>query len=204
MIDNIFRQQLPKYIKPITRFFINLNIHPNHLTIIGLFLATLASISIAISIPSLGIILWISSRLFDGFDGIVARHTKQTSPFGAYLDICTDMLSYSLMNFAFSIYYPHLFTSWLSIQILYTLCITTALALGSIEKEYKATTDNRGLSLAAGLAEGGETSIAYVAFIVLPQYINLLSNIWISVLIVTISSRTIIAFRVKDKPSSAI
>ena len=101
MIDNTFRQQLPKYIKPITKFFVNLNIHPNQLTIIGLFLAIFASASISLKAPTLGIVLWISSRLFDGFDGIVARHTNQTSSFGAYLDICTDMLSYSLMNFAF-------------------------------------------------------------------------------------------------------
>ena len=204
MIDNTFRQQLPKYIKPITKFFVNLNIHPNQLTIIGLFLAIFASASISLKAPTLGIVLWISSRLFDGFDGIVARHTNQTSSFGAYLDICTDMLSYSLMNFAFCIYYPHLFTSWLIIQILYTLCITTALALGSIEKQHKTPTDNRGLRLAAGLAEGGETSIAYIAFFFLPQYISLLSSIWISILIITIISRTIIAFRINTASPKTI
>ena len=91
-------------------------------------------------------------------------------------------------------------TTWLTIQILYTLCITTALSLGNIEEKIpQKKPDNRGLSLASGLAEAGETSIAYTTFIIFPNQINLLSGIWIIILTITIISRTTIAYKYNNK-----
>ena len=73
----------------------------------------------------------------------------------------------------------------------YVLCITGALSLGSLEASRKLPPrDNRGLRLAAGLAEGGETGIAYTLFLLFPDYVKPLLWMWIGVLLVTVVART--------------
>ena len=58
--------------------------------------------------------------------------------------------------------------------------------------------DNRSLKLAAGLAEGGETGIAYTLMLLLPQLIKVLLPLWILVLVITFVARTWLAWRVLE------
>ena len=55
--------------------------------------------------------------------------------------------------------------------------------------------DDRGLRLGAGLAEGGETGIAYTLFLLFPAHLDWLTGIWIGVLVVTVVARTLLARR---------
>jgi phosphatidylglycerophosphate synthase len=132
----------------------------------------------------------------DGTDGIYARATGKVSDFGAYIDILLDMASYGVMPVAFSIAQPENAFLWQLVLLLYVLCITSALALGSLhEKRKLAEQDNRSLRLAAGLAEGGETGIAYTLFLAFPGSARPLIYLWIVVLIVTVVARTMLAWR---------
>ncbi|MGE0633431.1 MAG: CDP-alcohol phosphatidyltransferase family protein, partial [Pseudobdellovibrionaceae bacterium] len=140
--------------------------------------------------------IWWLGRLLDGTDGIFARATQQTSLFGAFLDILSDMASYSIMVLGFSLAFPDQDFAWRIVLFLYVLCITGALSLGSLQEKRKLPPqDNRGLRLAAGLAEGGETGIAYSIFLILPQFISISGWIWIGFLIVTVISRCLLAYR---------
>ncbi len=79
---------------------------------------------------------------------------------------------------------------------LYVLCITSALALGMQEAslDFEAR-DDRGLRLGAGLAEGGETGLAYTLFLLLPNQLPLLTWIWLCVLAITVIARSGLAYR---------
>ena len=81
---------------------------------------------------------------------------------------------------------PELWPFWLWIEFFYVLCITSALALGMQEanREIPAR-DDRGLRLGAGLAEAGETGIAYTLFLLFPSALPWLASLWIVVLAVT-------------------
>jgi hypothetical protein len=106
------------------------------------------------------------------------------------------MASYSVMIFGLHFRFPNLAFLWLSVLGLYVLCITSALALGSLQSVLKlATSDNRGLRLGAGFAEGGETGLAYTAFLLFPQWINTLVYVWLFILITTIALRSMLAYR---------
>ena len=59
--------------------------------------------------------------------------------------------------------------------------------------------DDRGLRLGAGLAEGGETGIAYSVFLLLPGWLWLSTKIWIATLLLTVIARSLLAYRSLDR-----
>ena len=106
------------------------------------------------------------------------------------------MAAYSLVVLALDQVHPELHDRWLLILFLYVLCITSALALGAEEASLDAPSrDDRGLRLGAGLAEGGETGIAYTLFLLFPGQLGILTGLWIVVLATTVAARTMLARR---------
>ncbi len=194
MIDNHFRPHLPKLTRKLIRLYRFVGVTPNQITILSLFVSFGAAYLVATQSFLSALALWWLGRLFDGTDGIFARETNQATDFGAFLDILCDMASYSAMVIGFNFAFPELHFIWMFIIFLYVLCITGALALGSFEDGKPGLKkDNRGLRLAAGIAEGGETGIAYSAFLLFPGQIHILSLIWSAILIVTVLARAVLA-----------
>jgi len=197
MIDNVFRAWLPRYAAPLLALYARLSLTPNQVTILGFGLAILASIAVARGFWSVALSLWWVSRMVDGTDGIYARETGRATSFGAYLDILLDMAAYGAMVLGFACAAPQLGAQWLAMLFLYILCITSALALGSQEERLaRPPRDDRGLRLGAGLAEGGETGIAYSIFLVFPEQLALTTTLWVAVLALTVGLRTLLAHRI--------
>ena len=197
MIDNPFRERLPRYIGPLLRLYERLGLAPDAVSLLGFVWAGFSCVLILSGWPLAAIAAWWIGRLFDGTDGIYARETGRSSAFGAYLDIVLDMAAYSLVVLALAQVHPALLDRWLLILFLYVLCIASALALGMQEAvgDVEAR-DDRGLRLGAGLAEGGETGIAYTLFLLFPAHLGWLTGIWIAVLALTVVSRTLLARRI--------
>ncbi len=197
MIDGPFRERLPAYCNGLIQLYQRLGLSPNQISLAAFLLACLAAVFTAAGLTWLALSLWWLGRLLDGTDGIYARATGQSSKFGAFLDILCDMASYSVMILGFMHLHPGLAYLWLTIMALYVLCITGAISLGAIEAELSIeTSDNRGVRLAVGLAEGGETGLAYSLFLLLPGFIEALVWLWICVLGTTIIARAILAHRI--------
>ena len=208
MIDGPFRRHLPYLTGGLIRFYQNLGaqgraegrhqwrLKPNHLTLAGFVAALLAAGLIALQWFWPACLIWWIGRIFDGTDGIYARETGQQTDFGGYLDILLDMASYSVVLVGFWIAFPAYGLSWLLISILYTLCITSALALGAFEKSHHlGQEDHRSLRLAHGLAEGGETGIFYTMVLIWPTRVGILVSVWIAILLFTVLARTLLAYR---------
>lgn len=197
MIDNYFRSKLPSYTQGLTNLFVRKGITPNQITLAALGISIVASVSIAGGLYTLAVIIWWIGRFLDGMDGILARKTNSATPFGAYLDIVCDMAAYGIMILGFSAAFSHLNWGWLVILFLYILCITSALALGNMEAEKGIDpSDNRGLRLGAGLAEAGETGIAYTLMLLFPSYISFWVVLWIIVLAATVGFRSKLAYQI--------
>lgn len=200
MIDNPFRAFLAHRVDGLVRFYERLGLTPNAISLMSLGVAVLAALTVAAGANFVALALWWVGRLLDGTDGIFARKTGQASLFGSFLDISCDMAAYSAMIVGFFGAQPELAGRWILIVALYVLCITGALALGSLseqaESEARKSDDGRLLNLGAGLAEGGETGIAYTLFLLWPQHTWWLSVVWIGVLSVTVISRGFLARRI--------
>jgi phosphatidylglycerophosphate synthase len=170
---------------------------PNLVTLLGFALALAAATAVAVHRPWWALALWWISRLADGTDGIYARATGRTSAFGGYLDIVLDMAAYGVMVIGFAIAEPALVAQWMAMLFLYILCITSALALGMQEAgRGLPARDDRGLRLGAGLAEGGETGLAYSVFLLLPELLVYTTSGWVVILLVTVGARTALARRI--------
>lgn len=194
MIDNAFRGLLPRFVRPIVAFYARMGWTPNQVSVLGFGVALLSATAVAMQAGLLAIGLWWLSRLIDGTDGIHARQTGQASDFGAYLDIVLDMAAYGVMVLAFAVAAPDFQDRWLAILFLYILCIASALSLGMQEaRRALPPRDDRGLRLGAGLAEGGETGIAYTLFLLFPDHLGWLTMAWIAVLATTVVARTALA-----------
>jgi len=204
MIDNTFRAMMPRVSGPLLRIYGRLGWTPNHVTLLGCAIAILASVAVALGFWWAACALWWLSRVADGTDGVYARESGQESDFGAYFDIVLDMAAYGAMVLGFAIAVPELYGRWLAMLFLYVLCISTALALGMQEaKRSIPPRDNRGLRLGAGLAEGGETGIAYTIFLLFPTYLALSTAVWIGILIITVVARTFLAYHTLGSPDAA-
>jgi phosphatidylglycerophosphate synthase len=194
VIDESFRLILPRFVGPILKTYEKLGLSPNVITIFGFIFSCVSAVMIVLHLYLPAVVIWWLGRLLDGTDGIYARTTNQTSDFGAFLDILCDMASYSVMILGFSFAFPHLQSSWIIIISLYVLCITGALSLGNFEEKKKIPSkNNRGLRLASGIAEGGETGIAYTLFLLFPKYLEFLVVLWICILFLTVLARLILA-----------
>jgi phosphatidylglycerophosphate synthase len=195
MIDQPFRNWLSNKAGPIIKFYQAVGLTPNGVTVMGCGFGVFASVALGIGFDLCALLLWWTGRLFDGTDGIYARTIGKASDFGGYLDILADMIAYSAMILGFAVSRPEFMNWWLVILFLYVLCITSALALGSLERSKKLDSgDNRSLRLAAGLAEGGETGIAYTFLLLFPGGTNWACPIWGSILLITVVARTLVAY----------
>ncbi len=196
MIDNAFRTIVPRFAGPLLTLYRRLGWTPDHVSLAGFVLALFAAAAVAAKEPVWGIGLWWCSRLADGTDGVYARASGQESDFGAYLDIVLDMAAYGAMVLAFGIAWPAFQPQWTGMLFLYVLCIASALALGMQEaKRAFPPRDDRGLRLGAGLAEGGETGMAYTVFLLFPNHLALTTWVWIAILATTVLARTLLARR---------
>jgi len=200
MIDNRFRHFLQSYVDPLLKIYRFIGLSPNGVTVLGCILGILAAGIAAKNHFLPAIALWWIGRLLDGTDGIYARHLRQSSEFGAFLDINCDMLAYSSMILAFLTLWPELYIVWGLILFFYILCITGALSLGNLlGEEAKTRPSNRKLHLAAGLAEGGETGIFYTCCLLFPNLVKPFSIVWLFILCITVVSRFFIAHRSLNK-----
>lgn len=201
MIDDAFRARLPRFAGPLLALYTRMGWTPNHVSVAGFVLALAASIAVAAGFSWVALALWWVSRLADGTDGIYARHAGGATAFGAYLDIVLDMASYGAMVLGFAWAWPALQAQWTLMLFLYVLCITSALALGAQEANRALPArDDRGLRLGAGLAEGGETGIAYSVFLLFPGWLPVSTWLWVGVLAVTVVARTVLAARLLAEP----
>ena len=196
MIDGPFRSVLPRYVRPLLRLYERRGVTPNQITAAGFGVAVVAALLVVTGWHALACGVWWLSRLLDGTDGIYARESGKVSDFGGYLDIVCDMGSYGVMVLGCAVYWPEWTVEWGVVLLLYTLCITSALALGALEaKSGGGGADNRTLRLGAGLAEGGETGLAYTLFLLWHAATPVLLGVWIIVLAWTIVARSVLAYR---------
>ena len=194
MIDQPFRDFLKDRVEPFLALYRRYGLSPNAVTLLGLGFGLLSALTLGLGWNWIALWLWWVGRALDGTDGIYARSIGKATDFGGYLDIVADMAAYSAMILGFAASRPQFIWWWLVILLLYVLCITSALALGSLERrEGIGAEDNRSLKLAAGLAEGGETGIAYTLLLVLPGATAWLCPLWSLILGVTVLARTLVA-----------
>ncbi|MEX2179442.1 MAG: CDP-alcohol phosphatidyltransferase family protein [Gemmatimonadaceae bacterium] len=196
MFDEPFRRLIARAGAGPAHALHRLGVTPNQVTMAAFLAGIGAAIAIGMGQLRLGGALWIAGRILDGYDGLLARVSGQTTLFGGFLDITLDMLAYSAMAIAFALAMPDDRVLWLIVLAGYVMAITTTLALSSLlERADRTLGGNRSIHFTAAPAEGGETTVVYALLAFFPAASPLLLLLWIALLGLTLVSRTALAYR---------
>jgi phosphatidylglycerophosphate synthase len=195
MIDEPFRTAFALRLAPAARALARRGLSPNAITVGAFVLALGAALLVALGWGWTGLVIWLASRVLDGFDGLVARESGRASPFGALLDVTLDMAAYSLMLVAFAWVHPAERLLWELVLVGYVLASTSTLVLSSLLEARAQKTGNRSVQFTAGLAEAGETTITYVLLTVFPAYAAAIGWGWCALVWATVVQRVVLARR---------
>lgn len=196
MLDEPFRRWMARSAAAPADWLARAGVTPNAVTVAAGGLGVAAAAVVATGRLRSGAALWLLGRILDGYDGLLARRTGQGSLFGGYLDITLDMLAYSAMAVGFAVAMPALRLWWFAVLVGYVMAITSTLALSSLlERADRTLGGNRSLEFTPGLAEGGETTIVYVALALFPAGSAPMLVLWVTVLGATFVQRTALASR---------
>ena len=150
------------------------------MTIAGFFLGLGAALAIASGSDRLALLLLLTSRIADGLDGAVARATTQTDR-GGYLDIVCDFTVYGAIPLAF-IFRDQAANGLAGSVLLFAFYVNGASFLGFASLAAKhglsqTGTDKRSIHFSAGLVEGTETILFFMAMMVFPSEFAILASV---------------------------
>ena len=148
--------------------------------------------AIAMRQPALGLALLLASRLCDGLDGAVARHTAPTDR-GAFLDIALDFLFYASVPLAFALADPA--ANALAAAVLLAAFIGTGssfLAFAALAAKRGITSlayPSKGIYYLGGLTEAAETLACFAAMCLWPSVFAELAYGFAGLCLLTIVTR---------------
>lgn len=153
---------LPEFVKnsyqgllmPLIRVFVKLRIHPNHFTVLGLLITSVAAVFLGKGYLLVGGILVLVGGTCDIIDGKVARATGYASRFGALFDSTLDRYSEVVAFFGVGFYFVA--------KEMYLSSIATFIALGgSMMVSYvRARSEGLGYDCKVGLMQRPERVVA--------------------------------------------
>lgn len=170
----------------------------DQVTVAGFVLGLAAAAAVAVELYALGLLLVLASRLCDGVDGAVARHTQMTDR-GGFLDIVLDFAFYGAIPLAFALARPEA-NALAAAALLFSFYVNGAsfLAYAVMAERRRLATDRRGqksLYFTAGLAEATETIVAFLLFCLFPAAFAPLAYAFAALCLVTAASRIALAVR---------
>ena len=93
MFDGRFKKEVERIVRPVGELLRRTKLSPDHLTLIGLLIACVAAVTIAIGELQVGLLLVIFAALPDLFDGALAKASNQSSQRGAFFDSTIDRVT---------------------------------------------------------------------------------------------------------------
>jgi len=178
-----------------------LGVPADAVTIAGFVVGMAAAGAIAVEAHGAALALILLGRLADGLDGAVARATRMTDR-GGFLDIVLDFIFYAAVPLAFAAANPAANALPAALLLAAFMANGAAFFAFAIMAEKRAlTTEARGrksLYYLSGLAEGGETIAAFVAFCLFPALFPWLATGFAAICLVSAAARIAIAWIVLD------
>lgn len=196
MLDQRARAALDPLLSRVADWLARAGVTPAALTLGGFALGLGSAVAAAAAAWLLALGLWLVSRVLDGFDGAVARHARQVTDRGGYLDVVADFTVYGVFVVGCAIGAPHARVALLVLLATYYVNGTAFLAFSSIVERRRQRTgleDERSLVFTRGLAEGTETVIAHALFVLVPGAMASLAWAFAAVVAVTVVQRVVFA-----------
>jgi phosphatidylglycerophosphate synthase len=163
--------------------------------ITGFICAYLAAVNSVI--PSL--IMWLISRMLDGFDGLVARLHGKQSDFGGYFDIVLDFFIYAAVPIGLVLSEPtsqNYFALAIMLSSFYVNTASWMYLAAILEKRSLRETDTQTtITVPSGLIGGTETISMYCVFLLFPNWMTILFHIFSMLVFITVIQRLMWAYK---------
>ncbi|HSG95350.1 MAG TPA: CDP-alcohol phosphatidyltransferase family protein [Afifellaceae bacterium] len=173
-------------------------VNANAVTGAGLVTGIAAALVIAFEAYLAGLILLMISRLADGLDGAIARHSR-TTDLGGYLDIVSDFTFYGAIPLGFVFADPAANAVAGAVLLLsFYVNGSSFLAFAIMAEKQGLTTIARGsksLYFTTGLAEGTETIAVFCAFCLFPSAFALIAYVFAAICFITAGARVLLAMK---------
>ncbi len=199
MLDGLVRGVIDAPLNDSGRWLAARGATADAVTLVGLVLGLASAGMLAGGWSGLGVALvLLASRLADGLDGAVAR-AKGKTDFGGYLDIVCDFAFYGAVPLAFVLRDPGA-NGVAGALLLFSFYVNAATFLGYaiLAEKRGLQTQSRGeksLYFTAGLMEGTETILCFLALALWPSLFVPLASVFAALCIVTAVARVGLAFR---------
>lgn len=198
MRDAVLRAKKDKLLVLLVERYLG-SIHPNAISVAALGVGLLAAAAVVGNFLWLGLLLWLLNRVLDGLDGLVARVHHKQSDFGGYLDLLLDYVIYLAIPLAFVAVAPSPLTLWAGLALLssYILNVMSWTVLSALLEKRQLADRRRltGIEMPAGLIEGAETILFYVALFLLPEQTAAIMLVLAALVLVTVVQRVFWAYR---------
>jgi CDP-diacylglycerol--glycerol-3-phosphate 3-phosphatidyltransferase len=147
-----------KIISPVLTIFEKFNISPNTLTILGLVITLIGTYFVFTKqFFTAGVILTIGA-IFDAIDGALARKTKKTTKFGAFLDSTVDRIADFLPLFALAYHFKDDF-------VFFTITML-AILFSFLVSYTRARAEGLGLDCKVGIFERPERLVILIGALI--------------------------------------
>lgn len=199
MLDGAARRLLSAPLDRIGAVLARSGVTADAVTYAGFAIGIAAAVAIAFKLFLLGLVLLLLSRLCDGLDGAVARHTEKTDH-GGFLDIVLDFAFYGAIPFAFVIADPAAnAVAGAALILSFYVNGATFLAYAIFAEKRQLTTEARGaksLYFTTGLAEATETIAVFCLFCLFPSAFTIIAYLFAVLTLLTAAARIVLAVQV--------
>jgi len=177
MIDKKINNYLKPYLFYVAKILCKFNISANFITLIGCIFGFFCFFFIIKSNFILAFLFLFLNRLFDGLDGAIARLVGETD-LGAFYDIISDFIFYSLFPIAFI--FINIYNAYSICFLLLSFVATQSTFLASawlLEKNkiFISKKNIKSFFYIGGVTEGFETIICFSLMLYFNNFIDLIS-----------------------------
>lgn len=199
MLDRALRRVIDPCLEPLAGLMLRSGVTANGVTVLGFVLGLGGCAAIAAGFVWLGLVLILGNRLADGLDGMVARRSSGTgagSDLGGFLDIVLDLLFYALVPLSFGLLDRE--RNLLPAAVLLVSFFGTSgsfLAYAVLMAKRGDSGCGKSFFYSAGLMEGSETVLFFVAFCVFPGWFAELAWVFAGLCFLTTLQRVLAGMR---------
>ena len=199
MLDGLARRLLDPALDRAGRALAARGVHADALTFAGLACGLGAALAVALAADGVALAAFAVNRLLDGLDGAVARATTRTDR-GGFLDIVLDFVTYGAVPLAFALRDPAA-NALAAAVLLFAFYVNGAsfLAFAAVAAKRGLESSVRGVKsiyFTAGLAEGTETVLAFVAMMLWPRHFSVMALAFAGLTLMGAVARVTLAWHV--------
>ena len=199
MLDGFARRLLDPALDRAGRALAARGAQADALTFAGLACGLAAALAVALAADGVALAAFAVNRLLDGLDGAVARATTRTDR-GGFLDIVLDFVTYGAVPLAFALRDPAA-NALAAAVLLFAFYVNGAsfLAFAAVAAKRGLESSVRGVKsiyFTAGLAEGTETVLAFVAMMLWPRHFSVMALAFAGLTLMGAVARVTLAWHV--------